>query len=619
MDDRTISSRAVSTAIGRDTAHDRAEDPAAGIDSHCSLVEVALRHAQERADAPFLTWLENGSDESATYTFGDIDLHARAFAAELQVQRATFAAEEDDVTALILTHPGPGFALAFFGCLYAGVPAVPAYPPRKQESPTRLATLVRDANARIVIADRAAAAALSQLGDAMPELRIVIVEDVAAAHGLRERAQRWARPAIDGESIAFIQYTSGSTGLPKGVEVSHANLVRNERMVMEAMAHDSATVFVGWLPLFHDMGLIGNLLHPFYLGVRCILMPPAAFVSRPLRWLQAISRYRGTTSGGPNFGYEMCVSRIPQEQRAALDLGSWKVAFNGAEPIRADTLERFVEAFAPHGFRPEAFYPCYGMAEATLFVTGSPQNAQPVVIEVDRRALEGNRIVMRGDATHGDGVRLVSSGRAYQDCDVRIVHPDTQRECAEGEVGEIWIAGRSVARGYRNRPESSEQTFRACIAGDASGRGYLRSGDLGATIDGELYVTGRIKDLIIVNGRNHYPQDIEATATSVHPALAECKAAAFAIDGHDGEAVVVVIGLAGNAPAEGIPDALGHAVRAAVVRQHGIAAHDVVICNDRLPMTSSGKIKRGECRERYRADAYEVLTSLAPRPAPETC
>lgn len=605
--------------MSREIARDLAEDPAAGIDSHRSLVEVALRHARERADAPFLTWLENGTDESATYTFGDIDLHARAFAAELQAQRASFGAEEGDVTALILTSPGPGFALAFFGCLYAGVPAVPAYPPRKQESPSRLATLVSDANARIVIADRAAAAALSEFGDAMRELRVVVIEDLAAAHGLRERALRWVQPAIDGESVAFIQYTSGSTGLPKGVEVSHANLIRNERMVMEAMAHDGATVFVGWLPLFHDMGLIGNLLHPFYLGVRCILMPPAAFVTRPLRWLQAISRYRGTTSGGPNFGYEMCVSRIPQEQRAALDLSSWKVAFNGAEPIRADTLDRFVEAFAPYGFRSEAFYPCYGMAEATLFVTGSPQSAKPVVIEVDKHALESNRIEMRGDATRGHGMRLVSSGRAYQDCDVRIVHPDTLRECAAGEVGEIWIAGRSVARGYRNRPGLSEQTFRARIAGGASDRRYLRSGDLGAMIDGELYVTGRIKDLIIVNGRNHYPQDIEATATSVHPALAECKAAAFAVDGHDSETVVVVIGLAGHAPAEGVPDALGHAIRAAVVRQHGIAAHDVVICNDRLPVTSSGKIKRGECRDRYRAGTYEVLTSLVPRQATETC
>ncbi len=597
------------SADNRHCPEGRTDYPDAGIDGYATFVEVARRHATERGEAPFLTWLENGRDETLTYRFGELDLLSRAFAARLQAARAEFGDEAGDVTALIVTQPGPGFVLGFFGCLYAGIPAVPAYPPRKKETSARLSMLIRDANARVVITDRASGAALAKL-EGLPEgLQIVILEDLDPT-----LAERWVEPGIDRDSIAFIQYTSGSTGLPKGVEVSHGNLVRNERMVMEAMAHDAETVFVGWLPLFHDMGLIGNLLQPFFLGVRCVLMPPAAFVTNPSRWLEAISRYRATTSGGPNFGYDMCVNRIPPEQRAGLDLGSWKVAFNGAEPVRADTLDRFVDAFSPYGFRRETFYPCYGMAEATLFVTGKLQPELPRVLTVDKRALERDRAEPREHATPGETVRLVGSGRRYQDCEVRIVHPETRVERAEGEVGEIWVAGASVARGYRNRPDLSEQIFRATIEGDASGRHYLRTGDLGTLIDGELYVTGRCKDLIIISGRNHYPQDIEATATAVHPALAECKAAAFSIDGDDGEALVVVIGLAGNAPESGIPDALLQGIRAAIVRQHGITAHDVVVCDDRLPVTSSGKIQRGKCRQLYRDDAFTVLAALAPRP-----
>jgi acyl-CoA synthetase (AMP-forming)/AMP-acid ligase II len=360
------------------------------------------------------------------------------------------------------------------------------------------------------------------------------------------------------------------------------------------------------------MGLIGNLLHPFFLGVRCVLMPPIAFVSNPLRWLQAISRYRATTSGGPNFGYDMCVNRITPEQRRELDLSRWKVAFNGAEPIRADTLDRFVAAFSECGFRRESFYPCYGMAEATLFVTGCRQASAPSVVSVDKRALERDRAEPQ-DAAVAGSVRLVGSGVRYQDCGVRIVHPDSRLECADGEVGEIWVCGQSVARGYRNKPELTEQIFRATIADDDAGTRYLRTGDLGVLIEGELYVTGRSKDLIIISGRNHYPQDIEFTAISAHPALAECKAVAFSVDGDGGEALVVVIGLGGNPPETGIPDALLQAIRAAITRQHGIGARDIAVCRDRLPVTSSGKIQRGKCRQLYQGGGFDIVVALAPR------
>lgn len=586
----------------------RTEDLDAGIDGYRTFVEVALRHAHERADALFLTWLENGRDESLTYSFGEFDRLARAFAARLQSLLADLGdAAGDDVSALIVTQPGPGFVLGFFGCLYAGIPAVPAHTPRKNETGARLSMLIRDAGARIIITDRLSGAALARLEDDLPhDLRIATVEELDPA-----LADDWRMPAIDRDSIAFIQYTSGSTGQPKGVEVSHGNLIRNERMLAEAMGHDEHTVFVSWLPLFHDMGLIGNLLQPFFLGVRCVLMPPVAFVSNPLRWLQAISKYRATTSGGPNFGYDMCVNRIPPEQRRELDLSSWQVAFNGAEPVRADTLDRFAAAFSECGFRRESFYPCYGMAEATLLVTGCRYTQLPSVLSVDKLALERDRADVRDDSSAGT-VRLVGSGVAYQDCGVRIVHPDTRIACVDGDVGEIWVSGNSIARGYRNRPELTEEIFRATIAGDISGTHYLRTGDLGVLIDGELYVTGRSKDLIIISGRNHYPQDIEFTVLSAHPALAECKAAAFSIEGDDGEALAVVIGLGGNPPESGIPDALLHGIRAAVTRQHGIGARDIVVCRERLPVTSSGKIQRGKCRQLYHGDGFDIVASLVP-------
>ncbi len=596
-------------AVSRYCPEGRTENPDAGIDGYRTFVEVACRHAAERGDAPFLTWLENGRDESATYTFGQLDRLARGFAVRLKSLLTEVGHSADsDASVLIVTQPGPGFVLGFFGCLYAGIPAVPAHTPRKNETGARLSMLIRDAGARIIITDRVSGASLERLKDELPpDLRIVNVEDLDPA-----LADDWRMPEIGRESVAFIQYTSGSTGLPKGVEVSHGNLIRNERMLMDAMRQDENTVFVGWLPLFHDMGLIGNLLQSFFLGVRCVLMPPVAFVSNPLRWLQAISRYRATTSGGPNFGYDMCVNRITSEQRSELDLSSWKVAFNGAEPIRADTLDRFVAAFAECGFRRETFYPCYGMAEATLFVTGCRLAHAPSVVSVDKRALEQDRAEVIDDTTASGTVRLVGSGIRYQDCGVRIVHPDTRVERAEGEVGEIWVSGESVARGYRNKPELTEQVFRAVIADDASGTRYLRTGDLGVLIDSELYVTGRCKDLIIISGRNHYPQDIEFTVTSTHPALAECKAAAFSVDSDDGEALVVVIGLGGDPPDTGIPDALLHAIRSAITRQHGIGTHDIVVCRDRLPVTSSGKIQRGKCRQIYQGAGFNVVAALVP-------
>jgi acyl-CoA synthetase (AMP-forming)/AMP-acid ligase II len=347
----------------------------------------------------------------------------------------------------------------------------------------------------------------------------------------------WQRPVLTGDTPAFLQYTSGSTSQPKGVIVSHANLLHNEELIQQAFSQTESSVIVGWLPLYHDMGLIGNVLQTLYVGAQCVLMSPAAFLQSPFRWLQAISYAKATTSGGPNFAYDLCVRKISEEQRAQLDLSSWKVAFNGAEPIRPATLERFTEAFAPCGFNAEAFHPCYGLAEATLFVTGKAAGS-PRAQSFNVAELVKNRVVSSG----GNGTenkRLVSCGVSFGEQTVVVVNPETRIEADTDEVGEIWVAGPSIAGGYWNQPEATRQTFHAQLAGDTQKK-FLRTGDLGFVFDGELYVTGRLKDLIIIRGLNHYPQDIEQTVEQSHAALRPGCGAAFSVEIEGEEKLVVV-------------------------------------------------------------------------------
>jgi acyl-CoA synthetase (AMP-forming)/AMP-acid ligase II len=302
--------------------------------------------------------------------------------------------------------------------------------------------------------------------------------------------------------LAFLQYTSGSTATPKGVMVSHGNLLHNEAIIQQAFAQTSESVIVSWLPLYHDMGLIGNVLQPLYVGAHSVLMSPVAFLQSPFRWLKAISHYRATTSGGPNFAYDLCVRKITEEQKAGLDLSSWQLAFNGAEPIRAETLDRFAKAFASCGFRREAFFPCYGLAEATLFVAGKTQSNAPAVIKhFETAALSNNRVIEATDESQ-DRLSLVGCGGPGMGQTILIVNPETARVCPPGDVGEIWVSGASVAGGYWNQPEATERTFHASLAESSAGP-FLRTGDLGFLQAGELFVTGRLKDLIIIRGRNH--------------------------------------------------------------------------------------------------------------------
>ncbi|MEA2563442.1 MAG: hypothetical protein QOH06_4946 [Acidobacteriota bacterium] len=528
---------------------------------HATLAGLLKARAAESPDREAYVFLADGELEAERLTWGELDVRARAVAWALS------QSVPPGERVLLLYPPGLDFVAAFFGCLYAGVVAVPAYPPRLNDrSQSRLRAIAADATPKAALTTKSIAERVPEL----PGVRWI------ATDGLNGTAPELADP--DPDAVAFLQYTSGSTSTPKGVMVTHANLVHNERMIGQAFAMDEDSVVVGWLPLYHDMGLIGNVLQPLHAGARCVLMSPVAFLQRPRRWLEAIHRYRGTTSGGPNFAYELCVRKIPPAEREGLDLSSWRVAFNGAEPVRAHTLEAFAQAFAPCGFRASSFYPCYGLAEATLFVTGGAPRVE-----------EGR----------------VSSGHMWDAQQIAIVNPDTREELPRGSEGEVWIAGPSVAAGYWGNPEATERDFRARLS--SGGGPFLRTGDLGIlSSGGELFVTGRIKDLIILRGRNHYPQDIELTAQRSHPDLRPDSGAAFAVE-IEGEERLVVVQEVERRRRDGLEE-LAAAVRRAVAEEHEVQPYEVVLVRTGMvPKTSSGKVQRHACRAQYLAGELTVL------------
>ncbi|HEV7509092.1 MAG TPA: non-ribosomal peptide synthase/polyketide synthase [Thermoanaerobaculia bacterium] len=573
-------------------------EPTVSPDVHFVTPAGMLRaRAEERPNQVAFTFLADGQTEAGRLTYAELDARAVAVAAALR------EAVAPGDRALLLFPPGLDFIVAFFGCLYAGVVAVPAYPPRPHDrSQARLRSIARDAEPRVALTTSATLSGLAGLTAVAPELAAV---RWIATDALASSLPGTQLPEPDPESIAFLQYTSGSTAEPKGVEVTHANLLHNERMIGAAFEQDERSVVVGWLPLYHDMGLIGTVLQPLHAGGRCVLMSPVAFLQRPMRWLEAINRYRGTTSGGPNFAYELCVRKATPEALAGLDLTSWRVAFNGAEPVRAETLERFAETFAPTGFRPEAFYPCYGLAEATLFVAGGLSGRRPRVARVEPAALERNDVVVVAPEVP-DARSLVSSGRPWMGQRIVVADPETGVACPPGRVGEIWIAGSSVAQGYWHNPEATARDFKAFLTGPGSDGPFLRTGDLGFVADGELYVTGRLKDLIILRGRNHYPQDLERTAESSHPDLRPGNAAAFAIETGGEERLVIALEVE-RRRRDGFEE-VAEAVRRAVAAEHEVMVWEVVLLRaGSLPKTSSGKVQRGLCRRQYLVGDLTVL------------
>ncbi len=563
-----------------------------------TLVELLGERARSQPEKTAFIFLLDGETEAARLSYQELDRFSRAIASQLQSMGAT------GKRALLLYPPGLEFIAAFFGCLYAGVVAVPAYPPRPNHSMSRLLAIVASSQAKVALTTTFLLTNIEGRLAQNPELaalRWLTTDNIA-----NDLAGAWQEPAVLGDTLAFLQYTSGSTGTPKGVMVSHGNLLHNLASIHKCFGHTPNSQGVIWLPPYHDMGLIGGVLQPLYGGFPVALMSSVDFLQKPWRWLQAISRYKATTSGGPNFAYDLCIRNIKPEQRASLDLSSWQVAFNGAEPIRAETLERFVAAFESCGFAKKAFYPCYGMAETTLLVSGGLKTAPPVVYHVSGEALSQNQ-VLQVASEQQDTRKLVGLGRTWLEQKIVIVDPESLTKCPSDKVGEIWVSGLSVAQGYWNRPLETEQTFHAYLANTGEGP-FLRTGDLGFLMAQELFVTGRLKDVIIIRGRNHYPQDIELTVENSHPALRPGCGAAFSVE-MDGEEQLAIAQEVERSYLRNLDfDQVIRAIRQAVVEQHELEVYAVLLLKTgSIPKTSSGKIQRHACRKGFKAGGLEVV------------
>jgi amino acid adenylation domain-containing protein len=560
-------------------------------DQLSTLISLLRWRAERQPDQVAYRFLRDGERDEVMLSYAELDHQARVIAARLR-ELGAFGER-----VILLYPPGLDYITAFFGCLYAGAVAVPMYPPdpaRLERSASRLAAIAGDAEPLATLTTSAIAPGISaltqiQAGSMLPE--IVPTDEIP-----RELASGWKPPAVDADSAAFLQYTSGSTATPRGVLLSHGNLMHNSGLIYRVFGHSPETRAVAWLPPYHDMGLIGGIIQPLYGAFPVTLMSATDFLRRPLRWLKAMSSFRATISGGPNFAYDLCVRKICAEDRAKLDLSSWRVAFNGAEPVRAETLERFAAAFEPSGFRREAFYPCYGLAEATLMVTGGvPWSA--AATGAPGAATMGQPNGPDGGEAAAAG-RLVSCGRPAGDQRIVIADAATRKQCAPGQVGEIWVAGPSVAQSYWSRPELSQEVFQARLADTGEGP-FLRTGDLGFIRREELFVAGRLKDLIVVRGRNHYPQDIEWTAERSHPALRPGCGAAFAVP-EDGQERLVLAWELSPRSGDVDGDEVARAVRSAVAREHDLQVGTVVLLPPGgIQKTSSGKIQRRLCAALY--------------------
>ncbi len=561
-----------------------------------NLVELVRRRAAHQPDATAFTFLIDGEQQRADMSYQELDRQARGIAAWLQ--SLGLRGER----ALLLYPPGLEFIAAFFGCLYADVVAVPVYPPRRNRSLERIQAIADDADARVALTTDVVLRRVEPLIDDTPHLKEL--EWLATCHVPEQMEQRWEMPDIGTDTLAFLQYTSGSTGTPKGVMLTHGNLLHNSALIAHVFEHTRSGVGVFWLPSYHDMGLIGGIIQPLFVGRPNILMSPMAFLQKPFRWLSAITRFGGTTSGGPNFAYELCVRKITPEQRAQLDLSTWQVAFNGAEPIREETIERFVEMFGPCGFRREAFFPCFGLAEATLIVSGGYAKKAPVIEWFSSSQLAKGRAEPASKNRAGSRA-LVGCGECLPDQRIVIADPEKLTECPEGQVGEVWVQGPSVAVGYWRQPEATEATFGAYLKDSGEGP-FLRTGDLGFLYHGELFITGRIKDVIILRGVNLYPQDIELTVQNSHPWLRADSGAAFSVDDDGKQRLVVVQEL--ERRVKGDFRSVIQAIRRAVSREHELALDAVVLVKaGSIPKTSSGKIQRHACRESFLSGTLRVM------------
>jgi amino acid adenylation domain-containing protein/non-ribosomal peptide synthase protein (TIGR01720 family) len=603
-----------------------------------NLIEILRQrsiHTPQRVGYVFLK--DGTSNTELSLSYHELDLKIRRLAAQLQ-QVAT-----PNDRAILFYPQGLDYVIAFYACLYAGVIAIPTYPPHHRRPDKRIQSIVKDAQPMLVLTTSAAMKHKDEYIKNTPELAQSIWIDSTKTEDI---ADNWEMPDITANQIAFLQYTSGSTGQPKGVQVSHDNIMHNSEYIKTAFQLSEQSVSVTWLPSFHDMGLIDGIIQPVYCGFLGVIMPSVKFLQKPLLWLQNIAHYKATHCGGPNFGYDLCVQKISDEERQQLDLSHWYSAYNGAEPINQATLERFTQTFAECGFKPNYFYPCYGMAETTLMVSGGELEQTYRTCVVDANRLGKHQVVKLNSDEYRDKktVReIVSCGHIWLDAQVEIVNPETLQRCQANEVGEIWVKSKSVTQGYWQKPEINEEIFNACIA-NTNEKGFLRTGDLGFIDDGELFVTGRLKDVIIIRGRNYYPQDIEATMEKSHFTLKNNACAAFSveIDGEEKLIVAVEVERRYNrerrkkqitaeplerrhrpdrrqSPYEGYeddrdeplnPQRVIETIRQNISEQHGLQVHAVLLLRvGSIPKTSSGKIQRHACRQGFLQGSLNVVGS----------
>jgi acyl-CoA synthetase (AMP-forming)/AMP-acid ligase II len=524
-----------------------------------TLVDLLRLRADQQSDHLAYRFIQDNDSDIVTITYAQLDRQARAIGSWLE------SAGANGERALLLYPPGLDYIAAFFGCLFAGVTAVPAYPPRLNRPVPRIQSIVADSQASFALTTSTILHNIEQRFEHAPDLqalRWLNTEQVPA-----ELEADWRPPRISTDTLAFLQYTSGSTSQPKGVMLSHGNLMHNLKAIRQGFQLNASASGVFWLPSYHDMGLIGGILEPMYIGGSSTLMSPVSFLQRPVRWLEALSRYKGTTSGAPNFAYDLCVDKVTPEQMEGLDLSSWTLAFCGAEPIRHETLDRFARTFELCGFRKSSFYPCFGMAEGTLIVSGGEGPSEPRTLTVDRKSLEQDRIVP-ASASDTVSLTMVNCGRTMVDQKIVIANPSTMERCQPDQVGEIWVSGPSIAQGYWGLADETQKTFQAYLADSGEGP-FLRTGDLGFLRADELYVTGRLKDLIIIHGSNHYPQDIELSVESAHQALQPGAGAAFSVT-EDGRERLVIVQEVTRQNRKPDVDEVASAIRQAVAEKHDL-------------------------------------------------
>ncbi len=577
-----------------------------------SVTKLIAIRAETCGDTRAYTFLKNGETEAAQLSYAAVDHESRIVAAALQQISST----GDRV--LLMYSPGLDFITAFLGCLSAGVVAVPTCAPnpaRPERHMPRLSAIAASADARIILTTSDHASKLPSLMRGLKSFKSArIIETDRLGQSLADTL----KPAqTSTNTLAFLQYTSGSTSEPKGVMVSHGNIISNLEFIHQREANDTNSIGVSWLPSFHDMGLLEGILSSLYGAYPLYLMSPLAFVQRPMRWLRAISKYHASHSGGPNFAYDYCTQAFSEEQCEDLDLSGWRVAYNGSEPLHMETMEKFSKAFSPYGFSFDAFCPAYGLAESTALAAGTQRGTGPTQLTVDNSQK-----------------RAVGCGKPNKDSQIRVVDPDSRLECRRGEQGEIWLAGPSVAMGYWNDPEQTNTVFNAFLADTGEGP-FLRTGDLGFLMGDEVFITGRIKDLIILRGRKLFPQDIEYSAAHAHPLIREHGVAAFSIENANTEHLVVLAELdlrrmrRLSAANESMPDKLAKDFQGialdlveTVSRDHEARVSTTLLVSPgQVAKTSSGKIQRYKCRARFLADSTDIIFRWDTRPncdQPET-